>query len=201
MTQHDIWKTSIKELAYLQVSLLDTGDDPIEEPDLSVEINMRKVKLLKSFGLPDSPDFTRLISFAAIPDETVIIEKINALKNAATAYLLTDAKSEIKILQNAKALKLDPFIVLPEINIRTHIYTIFVYDKILLAGKDSIENIWQELKITRDPQVLEYTGKIGIKTYDFEKYIDYQKLLEGKGLKYLRQFINAQIALLNDEDY
>ena len=32
MTQHDIWKTSIKELAYLQVSLLDIGDDPIEEP-------------------------------------------------------------------------------------------------------------------------------------------------------------------------
>jgi hypothetical protein len=200
MTQHDIWKTSIKELAHHQVLLTGNGG-PTEDPDLYEEIIMREIRLLKSFGLPDTQEFVRIITFEDIPNEATIMEKINALKNAATTYLLTDAKSELKTLQNAKALRLSPFNVLPAINIRTHIYTIFVYDKILLAGKDSIENVWVELKITRDPQVLEYTGKLGIKSYDFEKNIDFVKLLEHKGLKYLHQFINAQTALLSDENY
>jgi len=200
MTQYDIWKLSIQELAELQAELTDHGS-AIEEPELTNEIHHRQVKLLRSFGLPHAPDYLRFITFEEIPTDAAIEEKISVLKNAAVVYLLTDAKSEIKILQQAKDQKLNPFTVLPELNIKIHIYTIFVYDKILIPGKDSIENIWEELKRTRDPKVLEYTGRIGLKLYDFEKHIDYQKLLQYTGLKYLNLFINTQIALLNDEEY
>lgn len=200
MTQYDIWKISIKELAHLQVELAEDGG-PAEEPKLFEEVNFRQAKLLRSFGLPDASDYVLFITFDHIPTDAAIDEKINTLKNAAITYLLMDAQSEIKRLQQAKEQNLNPFNVLPDLNIKTHIYTIFVYDKILLTDKDSVENVWEELKITRDPKVLEYTGRIGLKLYDFEKRIDYQKLLQHKGLKYLNQFITTQMALLNDEEY
>jgi hypothetical protein len=73
--------------------------------------------------------------------------RLNQIKEAATNFLLTDAKSEVDILHYAKANQLDPFNVLPELNIRIHIYTIFIYDKILLREEDTVENVWQEFNV------------------------------------------------------
>jgi hypothetical protein len=55
--------------------------------------------------------------------------------------------------------------------------------------------------LTRDPEVLDYTGKLGLKEYDFEEHIDYRKKLQNKGLKYLEHFINTQEHFLSDSDY
>lgn len=200
MKQYELWKTALTELGLLQIELEERGG-PSDDPNLFEYIIKLQTKLLKSFGLPDSIDFIKITNFENIPTDHEINIRIKQLKEAATAYLLADAKSELKILENAKANKLSPFNVLPELNIRTHIYTIFIYDKILLPEKDSVENIWRELQLTRDPQVLDYTGKIGLKEYDFEPHVDYKKLLESKGLKYLQEFIILQSELLSDDDY
>ena len=200
MTQSDKWKEALNDLALMQIELEEKGG-PSEDADLANYIGHLQAMLLKSFGLPDSIDFIKLTNFENAPTANEINVRINQLKSAATNYLLTDAQTELKILENAKTKRLDPFNVLPELNIRTHIYTIFVYDQILLTGKDTVENIWTELLLTRDPQVLDYAGKLGLKEYDFEPHIDYRKLLEAKGLKYLQQFINSQSELLADDDY
>ncbi|MES2646197.1 MAG: hypothetical protein V4717_04930 [Bacteroidota bacterium] len=200
MLQLQLWKDALNELALLQVELEEKGG-PSEDADLYEHILHLQKMLLKSFGLPASFDFTRIIQFENIPTAHEINIRINQLKEAATTYLLTDAKSELDILENAKANQLDPFNVLPELNIKTHIYAIFVYDKILLHEKDSLENVWHELQLTRDPEVLDFTGKLGLKEYDFERHIDYKKLLASKGLKYLEEFIESQSELLSDEDY
>jgi hypothetical protein len=188
------------ELALLQIELEERGG-PSEDAELYDLIIFRERILLKSFGLPDSIDFLKLISFENVPGDNELNIRLREIKEAATQYLLTDAKSEVCILANAKAQKLDPFSVLPELNIKVHIYTIFIYDKILLHEKDSIENIWHELQLTRDPEVLVYTGKLGLKKYEFEEHMDYKKLLENKGLKYLDHFINTQELFLSDTDY
>ncbi|CAN5621701.1 hypothetical protein BH10BAC3_BH10BAC3_24090 [soil metagenome] len=200
MTQSNIWKEALNDLALLQIELEEKGG-PTEDIELHNRIIYQQTILLKSFGLPGSIDFIKLTNFDNIPAEKEINIRIEQLKVAATNYLLADAQTEVKILENAKTQKLDPFNVLPELNIRTHIYTIFVFDKILLPAKDSVENIWKELQLTRDPEVLDYTGKIGLKEYDFEPHVDYKKLLEAKGLKYLKQFIKSQAELLSDDDY
>jgi hypothetical protein len=200
MTQYELWKTVLTELGLLQFELEEKGG-PSDDPILFEYINKQRAKLLKSFGLPDSIDYIKITNFENLPNDQEIDNRIKQLKEAATAYLLADAKSELKILENAKINKLNPFNVLPELNIKTHIYTIFIYDKILLPEKDSVENIWRELQLTRDPQVLDYTGKIGLKEYDFEPHVDYEKLLQPKGLKYLQEFINSQSELLSDDDY
>ncbi len=200
MLQLQLWKDALNELALLQVELEEKGG-PSDDAELYEHILHLQNKLLKSFGLPGSFDFTRIIQFENIPTAHEITIRINQLKDAATTYLLTDAKSELDILENAKANQLDPFNVLPELNIKTHIYAIFVYDKILLHEKDSLENVWHELQLTRDPEVLDFTGKLGLKEYDFESHIDYKKLLASKGLKYLQEFIESQSELLSDEDY
>ena len=200
MPQLQLWKDALNELALLQIELEEKGG-ATEDVELYEHINHLQTMLLKSFGLPGSFDFIRLIQFENIPAANEINNRINQLKNAATTYLLTDAQSELQILGNAKANRLDPFNVLPELNIKTNIYAIFVYDKILLYEKDSLENIWQELQLTRDPEVLDFTGKLGLKEYDFERHIDYKKLLSSKGLKYLQEFIESQSTLLSDEEY
>lgn len=200
MTRDDIWKQSLLELALLQIKLEENGG-PTTDGDLFDDIINCEKLLLKSFGLPDKLDFLKIISFENVPGDNELNIRLDQLKNAATNYLLTDAKSEVRILENAKANQLDPFNVLPELDIKVHIYTIFIYDYILLRGKDSIENIWNELLLTRDPEVLEYTGRLGLKEYDFEQHTDYKKLLEKKGLKYLDHFIDTQEHLLSDDDY
>jgi hypothetical protein len=199
-SRDDIWKESLMELALLQIELEEKGG-PSEDGNLFEHLLSCEKKLLKTFGLPDSIDFLKIISFENVPGEIEITNRLEQLKEAATNYLLTDAKSEVNILQNAKAKQLDPFNVLPELNIRIHIYTIFIYDKILLREEDTVENVWHELQLTRDPEVLDYTGKLGLKEYDFEEHIDYRKMLQNKGLKYLDHFINTQEHFLSDNDY
>jgi hypothetical protein len=200
MTRDEIWKNSLMELALLQMELEDKGG-PTEDGELFEHIlNCEKV-FLKSFGLPDSLDFVKLITFENVPGDNELDIRLAILKDAATAYLLADARSELDILSNARDQRLDPFNVLPELNIKVHIYTIFVYDKILLRNRDSIENVWNELQLTRDPEVLDFTGKLGLKEYDFEEHVDYKKMLQNKGLRYLDHFIHTQEHFLSDNDY
>lgn len=200
MTRDEIWKSSLTELALLQIELEEKGG-PSEDGELFGLIIAREKIFLRSFGLPDTLDFLKLISFENVPGENELENRLMALKEAATCYLLTDARSEINILEDARTKQLDPFNVLPELNIKVHIYTIFIYDKILLPEKDTAENVWHELQLTRDPEILDYTGKIGLKEYDFEEHIDYKKLLENKGLKYLDHFIHTQQDFMKEPDF
>jgi len=188
------------DIALLQIELEEKGG-PTEDVPLYERIHKKERKLLKSFGLPETMDFLKMISFENVPGETELNNRLQFLKTAATNYLLADAESEINILQNARVNKLDPFNVLPELNIKIHIYTIFIYDKILLREEDTVENVWQELQLTRDPEILDYTGKLGLKEYDFEQHIDYRKKLENKGLRYLEHFIRTQENFLSDTEY
>lgn len=89
--------------------------------------------------------------------------------------------------------------VLPELKITTHTYTIFVYNKILLKQKDSVENILHDLKFSNHPDILNALGQIQFGTTEQDH--DRVKFLEFIGVKYLQQFIMHNSNLLSDDDY
>ncbi len=191
-------KPTLTELAKLQIDL-DKEGGPSENGQLFEQILKVQEGILQQFGLPTNPDYSKLICFKSIPTSTELKERIIQLHSAATNYLLSDAKSELQDLRDAQENQSDPMHVLPELKISTHTYTIFVFNKILLKRKDSVENILHDLKFCNQPQILNALGQIQFGTTDHDPEV--VEFLETAGVKYLQQFIIDNSNLLSDDDY
>ena len=199
MANSELLKTaSLKELATLQIAL-DKAGGPEADGKLFEDVLLLQDQILKKYGLPSTSDYQELIWFKTIPEDIEINERITHLNARATEYLLTNAKSEIQILREAQEFKYDPYIVLPELKLPTHVYTLFVYNIMLLMHKDSVENILLELKLVNTPEILEVLGQFSLGTLENEhEKLDY---LEGLGVKYISQFSMHNSNLLSDDDY
>ena len=186
MINEDFLKRTLTKLAKLQIALAKKGG-PSEDGELFEKILEIQEDVLTSFGLPISSVNEELILFNTLPTDTEVNERIKLLQKSATAYLLSNAKSELQTLKEAQELKQDSSIVLPELKVTNHIYTLFVYNKILLEYKDSLENILQELKFTNHPDILNALGRLGQGTLeDKSTVID---ILKAVGVKYIDQFM------------
>ena len=97
-------------------------------------------------------------------------------------------KSEIELLIEAKNANSDPMLILPELGIKTHVYTLFIYNNILLNGNDTPENILSELKLSNDCDLLNTIGLMNFSTDWLQNPEEKIASLEEKGLKYIRQF-------------
>jgi hypothetical protein len=198
MTKQDFLEPALTSLAKLQIDL-DKKGGPSEDGELFEKVLSVQDGILKSFGLPISPNYEELVWFKSVPTTNELKERVSRLYSAATRYLLSDAKSDIQILREAQENQSDPFYVLPELKITTHTYTIFVFNKILLKGKDSVENVLHDLRFCNQPEILDALGQIHFGRIDNDHEID--ELLEAVGVKYLQQFIIYNSNLLDDDAY
>lgn len=198
MEESNKYKPAIKELARLQMILKGKGG-PIGDGPLFEQILKQQECLLKRFGLPISPEYEKYISFTAIPTETEIERKILSLYASAYAYLLSPPGTDIKYLQEAQETNEDPFRLMGELKVITHVYTIFVYEKILLQKRDTLENILQELRLVNDTEILQALGNI--KFDNVEEPHELIQSLKEKGVRYLDYFLIEKADLLNDDDY
>jgi hypothetical protein len=100
---------------------------------------------------------------------------------------LAPTETSISVLTKAKDLKLDPFGVLPELKIITHIYSIFVYEEILLKERDTSENVLKELELFNTDDSILFVNKL-IESFRIagEQNFEKQNISE---LKYINQFI------------
>jgi len=198
MAKHDFLEKTLIKLAKLQIHLNQKGG-PSEDGQLFEQILSLQEDILKSFGLPISPNYEKLVWFKTVPTSNEIKERINQLHLAATEYLLSDAKSELQILREAQQSQSDTMYVLPELKITQHAYTKFVFDKILLKGKDSVENVLNDLRFCNQPEILNALGKIHYGTTEHDHEI--VAFLDTVGVKYLQQFIIHNSNLLDDDIY
>ncbi len=199
MTQHEFLKPALTGLAKLQIAL-DKKGGPSEDGQLFEQILSLQDGILKSFGLPASPDNEKLIWFSQLPTDEEVNGRVMQLHKTATKYLLSNPTSELQTLREAQNLQENAFAVLPELKIPTHTYTLFVYHKILLQRKDTIENILHELKfVSNFPDILDAIGKIEQGTLDNEPEV--AAVLEKIGVRYLQQFYMHNSNLLSDDDY
>jgi len=198
MTKQNSFKPTLLEIAKLQIELKEKGG-PTEDGTLFEEILNLQDSILKIFGLPGFPEYEKYISFDKFPSDMNLDKIILLLHGAAAAYLLSPIKSDLQYLRDAQDFKKDGFLVLPELKIATHIYTIFVYEKILLKKKDTVENILQELRLVNEPDILDSLGQLAQGT--LENKHEVTAILKADGVKYIEQFIIHNSNLLSDDDY
>lgn len=173
-------------LAELQIKL-DQKGGPSGDGELFEEILSQQDDVLKSFGLPIRRDFEELLWFKSVPTEGELKTREAQLHTAASKFLLSNAKSELQILREAKENQSDPMFILPELKIATHAYTNFIFKEVLLKGNDTPENILHILKLCNTHEILQTLGEI----YFGKHKGDPAKIefLESKGLKYLKEYM------------
>jgi len=178
---------SIKELAELNVQLEKKGG-PSKSGKLFEEILEKEDALLEKFGLPGTPYYQGLLHFDSIPWDKEIDDLITLLYHEAENRKNDNPKSELELLIEAKETNRDPMFILPQLGIKTHTYTLFVYNNILMYGQDSPENILSELKLANNDELLDITGRMRYSEDWLENIEENISSLEKKGLKYIRQY-------------
>lgn len=186
MLTDSVLREKLFELANAQVALQNKGG-PFEDGKLFEQILITQEFILNNFGLPNTSENENILRFKSMPLDKEIDYKINELHKTATEYLLSKGKSEIQILKDAQDLQQDAYAVLPELKITTHIYTCFVYDKILLEQKDTIENILEDLKFVNNYKTLNQIWEI-VQAKDEDKS-NFVVDLKKTDIKYINQFL------------
>lgn len=157
------------------------------EGDLFDQYLAARANILDRFGLPESEEFLYLLATDSILTEAEAEEIIAELHQVASVHLLSPVRREVQVLQDAQHGDHNPFNVLPEIGISTHVYTLFVYDAILLKKRDTVENVWATLKKTQQHDVLDSLGRL----YSADSAgaeIELSFLIQS-GLNYLDEFL------------
>lgn len=186
MSKHEFLVPALTGLAKLQL-LLKLKGGFTQDGQLFEQILKLQDGILKSFGLPIKPDFEKLLWFDDLPTQQEVAKRIENLHKAAAEYLLTNAKPDLQILTEALQQNQDPLVVLPDLKITTHSYTLFVYNKILLAKQDTVENVLQELKLVNNPSILNDIGNL--EQDNLENPTEVIKSLKQLGVKYIDSFL------------
>ncbi len=171
----------IKEKLNSDLTVLEGKDAEIFEETIYLE-----ECILDKFGLPYLAEYLEI--FNKVTKSVNIPEATKELEQTAIKFLLSTPLTDLKLLEQARYFKMDPYSILPELKIRTHIYTLYIYNEILLTGKDSISNVLREYNIIKKD--LDILNEIGI-LYEEKLYKEhpfYSKLLNLK-LKYFEDFI------------
>ena len=191
----DELRESIKELARLDVELEKKGG-PSRSGILFECILGKEEDLLEKLELPNTPYYHGLLQFDSIPWDKEIDDLINLLYQEIESQKNKDKESELEQLISAREANRDPMFILPQLGIATHVYTLFVYNKILMYNQDEPENILSELKLVNNHELLEITGIMECSSDWLENAEEQITSLEKKGLKYIRQYALEEINFL-----
>jgi hypothetical protein len=184
----------IHEIAKLDVSLNKKGG-PAKSGKLFERILIKQEEVLDEIGLPYTPYYQNLLSFDSIPWDNEIDVLIKLLHNEAKTQKNKSQKTDLEILIDAQKTNRDPMFILPQLKIKTHVYTLFIYNKILMYLQDTPGNILSELKLVNDGETLDIIGNMTYSTDWLENPEESISLLEKKGLKYVRQYFSE---IIND---
>ena len=189
-------RNSIAELAQMNVSLNKKGG-PSRSKKLFQQILIQEQEILKYFELPNTPYNQGLLRFNSIPWDKEIDDLISILHKEKEVQINKNAVNDIDILIEAKKSNRDPMFILPQLGIETHVYTLFVYNNILMFGQDEPVNILNELKLANNYEILNITGRMHSTVDWLEKSEDTIKSLEQRGLKYIREYADEIKKQLN----
>jgi len=181
-------KRDIRNLIFIDLQLNKYGG-PEKNGYLFEESIFLSEKILKDFGLPNSNKYGKMLNFKSLPTDHDIELLIKKLKKTAAEYLQTSPKNEVQLLHEAIELNLDVDDVFPELDIPTHIYTLFVYNEILLKKVDSPKSVLDALRKANKSKYLNFLGGLVFT----KKYGNAEKemfeYLNNNGIKYLDTYL------------
>jgi hypothetical protein len=186
-------KAALIELAKLNNTLTKKGG-PEKNGHLFEKVMNLEEEILDAFGLPRNAENAKIIKLDKPLIDVEMNRLITLLHKMAADYLLSDVKTPNEILQKAQQNKEDAILVLPELKVQQSLYTLFVYDEILMKHKDSIDHIWEELKLCKDEKLRSLIANLSDPNTDEVALLSI--MLEANGLRYVKQFINEKKSLL-----
>ena len=187
-------RSAINEIAEMDVSLTKKGG-PSRASRLFDKLIFKQKEVLEHFNLPDTPFYQGLLSFEAIPWDNEIDDLVTLLENESANQRHKSKKPPIELLKEARSSNRDPMFVLPELGIQTHVYTLFVYNKILMYNRDEPEKILEELNLVNNDDLLNTLGIMDSSTDWLEDAESSIAALEARGLKYIRRYLTE---IIND---
>ncbi len=190
MNNADKVKKAIRALAKTMTDLKEAGG-PEGDGKLFEEYMHLQENILQRFGLPASPAFANILVTEGMPTDTEIEGIIEKLSAAATEYLLSPAKTDTQMLEEAIEEQLPPEQVLPYLGITMHLYTNFVYNDIFLAGKADIPETLAALKLGNDPKNLRLLGMLALSHDMGPEEAKMRQTLEARGVPYLQAFLDS----------
>ena len=190
-------RSAIKEIAEMEVSLKKKGG-PARAGKLFDKLIFKQREVLEHYYLPDTPFYQGLLEFEAIPWDNEIDDFLLILEKESISQRYKSTKSPVELLKEAKSSNRDPMFILPELGIRTHVYTEFVYKKIFLQDQDNAESILEELIfVNNDDDLLNNLGKMSVSDTEWLKNVEsYITDMETRGLKYIRHYVKDIINYL-----
>lgn len=176
-------------LYWIQYRELEEKGGPEEDGDLFEEVMGREEELLQAFGLPSAQKYTEILWKLAEKKSCTpktVQKTIEKLQQAAKLFHEKPVKPNLELLKEAQEDKPGAFNLLPELGFTTHIYTIFLYEDLLLEKKATPEAILQEMETVHRHQLY---GPIAVLQQNLK--LTYRRTKAYKELKTKLQFLDA----------
>jgi hypothetical protein len=183
-----------KEIHNLIDEYMDKSANP-EVGDNFEDAMFLEQDICTKFGIKHHPQVSNF--FAKLNETKDKDAFISSMKAYASSYLSSPPETPQSLLEKAVANKLDAQEVLPELDIRTHIYPLFVYNEILLQGKDDVEKVLEEFNLIKelsDGDLLNDIGLITFSKIDPQVHPLYEKVMNS-GLSYIGDFFKSQMEM------
>ena len=156
---YNLLKLNMYSLAKSQ-QMLKAAGGPEFNGLLFEEINALEENILAQFGLPVCQRYLKFFEFQDDFDDWDIDILLSLLRMEADAYLSSSAITDKELLKKAQENLLAANEVLPELKIHLHIYTLFIYEHVLLPSRDSLDYILEELYKTKNETLLDAIGRL-----------------------------------------
>lgn len=195
---YNLLKLNMYSLAKNQQLLRATGG-PEFNGLLFEEIIALEKEILAQFGLPVCQRYLNFFEFSDDLNDWEIDITISLLKMEADAYLKSSAITDKQLLQQAQENHLPATEVLPELKIPIHIYTLFIYEHVLLKSRDTLDYILEEFNKTKYDKTLDAIGRLVQHDAKLNKLA--QNFLEDSQLKYLQAFVFDRFGLMSPDEY
>jgi hypothetical protein len=155
--------------------------------------------ILNQFGLPICSRYLHMFEFFSKPDDIEINFMISQFELEAKMYLSSSVSTNNELLKAAYEDQIPASEILPELKIPMHIYTVFVYDNILLKSRDTFDNILEELNKVKQGEILDSIGRLVEPDAELNKLAF--NYLEDQNLKYLQAFVLDRFGLMSHDEY
>lgn len=171
---------------------LSIGGGPTEDGEKYIQKVKAEKEILSYFGLPLSSKYIKLIW--SIFDVTEDINEaiailLEELKEKSLEFEAAKEKTmSVKLLEGVKK-QTEAFDLFPEIQIDLNLYTLFIYNEILIKKKQSIDLVIQEFEKIKGKECLSNIYQLSQLSKNYEESI-YYKSLKSKELKYLDDFVD-----------
>lgn len=117
--------------------------------DLLEDVTSIEIEILKKFGLPETFEFISIIdlfSWREEIDDFDVEELFGTLKETAECFLLSAAKSDVKILIEAKERHLTANDFFAMIGVDSNMYNVFLYETLFYTNDFDAASILFEMK-------------------------------------------------------